>query len=88
MFIAGLVPRKIATASGKTKSAVASRTPSRREAASMAGRLASEDWVEIATAWTGSIARAKAPGFFPPSVIAMAKLASSTTSPAALTTTM
>ena len=88
MFIAGLVARKIATESGSTKSAVDPRTPNLREAASMAGRLASEDCVEIATAKTGTMARAKAPGDRPPSVSAMATDASSTTRPAALTIRM
>ena len=37
------------------------RSEAFREAASIAGRQASDDWVETATTWAGAAARAKRP---------------------------
>ena len=42
------------------------RRPSLRQAASIVGRLASDDWVETATVCAGSTARAKPPALCPP----------------------
>ena len=51
--------RKIATAIGSTTPAAAAGTSSFAAARSIAGRQASEDWVLIASAWVGAIARVK-----------------------------
>ena len=56
-FMHGPVARNSATAIGSTTSAVRSPTPSARTPVSIAGSEASEDCVEIATAWAGIEAR-------------------------------
>ncbi len=58
----GLVMRNTATASGRTRPAVARLTPNSSTARStMTGRLASDDWVEKATTCAGAAARANRP---------------------------
>src|SRR3546814_9889589 len=58
-FIAGLVKRNNATASGSTTSAFLGSTPRSSDDFNIAGRLASELCVLIATAKVGTIARRK-----------------------------
>ena len=59
MFIPGPVARNKATASGRLTPEAATGTPRRSEDLSMAGRLASDDWVLKPTAWAGATSRAK-----------------------------
>src|SRR3546814_2709035 len=61
-FIAVLVKRNSATASGSTTSAFLGSTPRSFDASSIAGRQASELWVLSATARVGIIARTKRAG--------------------------
>ena len=64
-FIAGPVARNSATASGIVTSALRCGTLSCLAASSIAGSEARLDWVEIATACAGIIARAKSRNFQP-----------------------
>ncbi|MNR39851.1 hypothetical protein D3C85_1580890 [compost metagenome] len=67
----GLVMRNTATASGRTRPAVARLTPSMStERSTMTGRLASDDWVEKATTWAGAAARANRPRLTRPKMTA------------------
>ena len=63
--------RKTATASGRTRPAVAAETPRRPTARStMIGRQASEDWVEKATTWAGAMPCAKRARLIRPASVA------------------
>ena len=79
---AGLVMRNMVTAIGRTISEVSGRTFISRNPANMAGRLASEDWVESATDCAGRLARRKRKGPNPAPRIANIIAASQMRAPA------
>jgi hypothetical protein len=86
-FMAGPVARKMATAIGSVTPDASTGTPNLALARSIAGRQASEDWVEKAIAWLAATALVKRKGEILAPNQASGQAASHITAPTAVTMT-